>query len=200
MSNVITRNKPTDLEAIEAYYLDERGHIELTKHQDQVRRRLLVAHSLYLEAAPRKDIKSKLMKRYSISAEQAYRDIRHAIRLFGEVNKSEKEGERHMLKELALETFREARKQHDLKQMNAAISNLIKLGGHDREDPDAPDWEKLKAGLYPIILDDPIRELFTKLIEQNGSIDLTKFMQNVAATSEDTEYIDISEEADPEGD
>ena len=199
LMSITSRNKSSDLEAIEAYYLDDRGQVILTDHQERVRRRLLVAHSLLLEAASRKDIKSKLMKRYSISAEQAYRDIRHAIRLFGHVQKSEKEGLRHITLELAMETFRFARQEKDIKQMNAAIANIIKLGGLDREDPNAPDWEKLKAGLYPIVLDEPVRALFQQFIQQNGVLDLTKLMQNVADQSEDA-VLEIPGRIDQGGD
>jgi hypothetical protein len=198
--NVISRNKLTDIEALRQYYADKRGRIELTEHQEAVRQRVVTAHSLLLEARPKQEVCGTLMQRFDISDRQAYTDIKNAYKLFGEVNRSEKEGLRHIVQELALETFRKAKEMNDLTGMNKALSNIIKLGGLDREDPDLPDFEKLKQAIYPIILDDPVRDIFMKLIDQQGSIDLTKFMSHVAQQAEPAEYTDVSDQPDQAGD
>jgi len=200
MSKQITRNKPTNMDAIRRFYLDDRGRVELTEHQEHVRQRWLTAHAMLLEARAKKEITAILMARYEITDVQAYRDIRSATQLFGQVNRSEKEGLRHIAQEMAMETFRLARDEKDLAGMNKALANVIKLGGLDREDPDLPDFDKLKQGLYPIILDDPVREMLLQLINKEGSIDLTKFMQNAAEQAEPADYEDITDQSDQAGD
>lgn len=184
------RNKPTSLDAIRAYYLDTRGRAKLTAKQEEIRQRLVAAHGLLCRFhSPTRAIK-KHKKRWDLSDVQAWRDVRQAISLFGDVQKAEKEGIRYIVFEYSIETFRQAKKAKDFKAMARAVDTMTKIMGLDKESPDLPDFEKLKPAMIVVGLpDDQVQRLDTILAA--GAVDLS---QGLPTAEEYLEYEEVGEE------
>lgn len=136
-----------------------------------------------------------LISQFKISEAQAYRDIRNAIQLFGDVISSSKEGHRYVIYEYAVKTFQLAAKNGDHKAMSQAVSNMIKLLGLDRDDPDIPEFEKLKPNVYPIVLDQQLEDTLKQLLSNPGSVNLSKLMSKDAQT---VKYTDVEKEKQTE--
>lgn len=193
----MSRNKQSALDVIREYYLSEEGDVQLTEAQLQKKERLSAAYSLLCEYHSFQQAIPVLQKRFGLSRSQAYRDVKDAVTLFGNVLKSDKEGLRYIIYEYALKTFQFAAEMKDFKSMNMAVSNMIKLLGLDKEDPDLPDFTRLQPNVYPILLDDQSKELADNLLNQPGPLNLSKLMNKHAT---DTEYTDLSERTDQKGD
>lgn len=169
----VTRDKPSAIDAIRAYYQtkDDRHPVELTDTQEEIRQRLLTAHSLVLQKGSQEAAVKMLVKRFNISDRQARRDMVEAINLFGNVMKSEKEGMRYLLYEKAQKTFQMALRKGDLKAMNNALKTAVSIMGLDREDPDIPDFSKIEPSVNLMVLPEEIQQIVQNLL-QLGSINL----------------------------
>lgn len=147
--------RETTLDRLRAYYAaKEDAPVLLTEHQTAVLRRYEAAWGLLLEFKSNEQTLSKLMEVFEISRAQAYRDLANCKLLFGDVVRSNKEAERHILKEMALFAFQEAKKNCPkfLKEMNKAVANLIKITGIEHEDPSLPDPETFLPSSYTLEL------------------------------------------------
>lgn len=178
-----TRNKMDAVEYIREYMLSTSGLVVLTEKQQALYERIKTAWSMLVKGDPRKRIAKNLCKLYEISEITAIRDIQSAIKLFGEISRADKEGMRHLLIIKAEKAYAMAKKDKDVKGMNDAIKNLIKITGVEREDPDLPDFSKLEQHNYIIIMPDDQRANLEKMIKAPGSIDLNN--------AEDAEYEEL---------
>ena len=180
--------KPTrirDSEIIRQWYTDERDRIKLNERQEiKLERMLFIYDKLVKDAMGSTNLAKFVSKKFSITSRQAYIDINDAKELFGDLSRVKKDAFRNVVYEYALQTFRKAKERNDIKGMNAATNNMIKVWALDKEDPELPDFDKLKQSLYPVILDDPIREMLLQIVSDNGSIDLTKFINNIATQAD----------------
>ncbi|MCB0597756.1 MAG: hypothetical protein KDD28_27000 [Phaeodactylibacter sp.] len=178
------------MDAIRDFYLDKRGRVRLTSKQEEIRQRLVAAHSLLCRFhSPTRAIK-KHQKRWELSDVQAWRDIRHAITLFGDVQKAEKEGIRYIIYEFAVETFRMAKKEKDFNAMARAVDTMSKIMGLDKESPDLPDFEKLKPAMIVVGLpEDQVKRLDTML--NTGAVN---FSTALPTAEEYLEYEEIGRE------
>lgn len=192
----VTRNRDTASDKIRAFYLDTRGHVQLTDKQEEIRQRLVAAHAMVLSGKTDKEIALKMAKRFQVTETQAYRDIKDCINLFGNVMKAEKEGYRYIASQQALNTFALAKKAGDLKMMVAANANFTKIWALDKEEPDLPDFSKLEPSTYTIEIPEVLEKALMALISQ-GRIDLSKMYNKI---SEDAEFTDITEGSDTGGD
>ena len=165
-------SKTTDMAAIRAYYRNEVD--DLTQHQQAVRDRLLQVQSLMLKGKPTFEIISVLTKDYNVSESQAYRDLRNATTLYGDLRKAEKEGIRRYLYDMFLEDYLAARADGDRKAMGTFQKNLISVSGVDREDPDTVDMSKIEVPPVIMIFG---KEMEGKIADsqENGVLDLTEF-------------------------
>ncbi|MBJ6109443.1 hypothetical protein JAO73_10490 [Hymenobacter sp. BT523] len=135
----------TALDRIKASYLNEGAEAKLTADEKRRKEELEGAHGLLVNYHSLEQAVPLLMGRYSISKATAYRRCTEAMRLFGDVTRSYKDGIRHILYEYAMKVFQLAagRKNEfkqpdpDLKAMNAAIKNMAMLKGLDKEDSSA---------------------------------------------------------------
>lgn len=180
------RNKPTDVAAIRAWYENDAA-IELTEHQEEKRRRLLSIISLMTKGKANSVILKHLQKDHGLSLAQSYRDIRDAVVVYGDLRKAEKEGIRWIQYDLALNVYRKAMKSEDWKAANQAQRNMIKITGIDREDPELPDFEKLKPSLNIVVIDQEIEDKVKALL-QAGPVDLSTLH------SQKPETIDVEHE------
>jgi hypothetical protein len=176
----------TTLDAIRAYYTSDLD-IELTEKQKEIHERLLFTYAQIMRNKPSTFIQKLVAKKYNLTPRHALNIYKDAINLFGDVTRAEKEGIRHITYEMQMKIYRKAIAKGDLKEANSAVSNIIKLQGLDREDPDLPDFEKLKGGVYPIVLDNPIRDALLSLVNGHGSLDLTQLIRNIGANAETVE-------------
>ncbi len=184
------RNKLTSIEAIRAFYLDNRDRVRLTPTQEQIRQRLVAAHTLLCRFhSPTRAIK-KHQKRWDLSDVQAWRDIRDAISLFGDVQKAEKEGIRYIVFEYAAETFRQAKKKEDFKAMARAVDTMAKIMALDKESPDLPDFEKLKPAMIIVGLpEEQVQRLDNML-----SAGAVNFSSELPTVDEYLEYEEVRDE------
>lgn len=161
---ITTRNKKHHLGAIREYYLDKTGEVELTDKQEEIRKRLSAAYSLLCNYHSIQQAIPIHMKEHDVSDSTAYRDMRDAIRLFGHVMKADKEGQRYIVYEYAVKTYQLAAKNMDYKAMAMATSNMIKLLGLDKEDPEMPDFEKLQPSLNIVVMHPDIEQRVKHLL------------------------------------
>lgn len=178
-------DKETTMDRINAWYLHGEDICKLTEKEEEIRRRWEAAFAMLLNFHSRAEVAQKLSETQGISVTQAHRDVNDALRLFGDVYKSNKEGQRHILYEYALKTWRLAAsaKPPDIGQMNKAISNMIKITGIDKDNPDMPDFSKLKPNEYNITLPDPLVKLLMEMVK-NGSVNLSDFIQPQATDAQ----------------
>jgi hypothetical protein len=95
-----------------------------------------------------------LMAKFEISRAQAYRDLQNSKILYGNVFETTKAADRYILSELAMKTFQLAAKQSppDIKSMNMAVANLIKIKALDKEDPETFREEDLQQHNYFMVV------------------------------------------------
>ena len=180
-----TSQKPTDLEAIVEYYRGERS--DLTVTQMARKRRMAAIWAMQTEGHTKKHIVGVIRKEFKVSEDTVYRDCREAVKIYGEVSKADKEGQRYIIGEMAREAYRIAAAAKDVKGMNSAINNLTKIFGLDREDPDTPDFTKLEPSVIVTTVSSDLEEYARQMLK-GGLIDLNK-IPNI----EEIEYETISE-------
>lgn len=193
------RNKPSNIEAIRQWYLteDSRHPVELTDAQQQHRTELLFVKAQLLRRTPEEDVRMFLMEDYGLSEATAYRRIREAISLYGDIKKADKEGRRWIIYEWTVYTFNEAATAKDYREMNRAVKNMITLLGLDKEDADTPDFEKLQASQVIAVLPEQMTDILLKALGK-GPVSF-----NIPMDAEEAEYDEIITEpggATPEGD
>jgi hypothetical protein len=172
----LSRQKLTDYQAIREFYVSK-DEIELTPHQERIRSYYLEIKAMLMAAQPTVDVVSKMKKDHNLNDATVYRYIKHVRAIFGELHKADKEFIRFFLWEKTKEAYIFATKKGNPKAVNDAVSNMIKLAPKD--DTDMPDWDKLKQGLYPIVLDDVVRQLMLKMLQTPGKTDLTELMNQL---------------------
>lgn len=140
----------TALDRIRDSYLKEGAEERLSADEKQRKEQMEAAHGLLTQYHSLEQAVPLLVGRFGISRATAYRRVTDAIRLFGDVTRSYKDGVRHILYEFAMKVFQLAAsaKPPDLKQMNAAIKNMAMLKGLDKEDSNALTPDLLGSKTY----------------------------------------------------
>jgi hypothetical protein len=179
----------TTYDRIHSYY---QSGTSLTEKEDEIKKRWEAAHSLMLLYHSREQSVPILKARFEISNAQAYRDINSSLKLFGDINKSNKEGMRNIHYELAMQTYKMAKecKPPDLAEMNRANALAMKILGLDREDPEMPDFENLQPHVY-IIANDPKTLGFLEI--PNLEQELEKFKKKKAKQALDISDAELAD-------
>ena len=132
----------------------------LSEQEETIRVRWEAAFALMCNFHSPNQAGTKLRSTFDISAETAMRDVRNAIRLFGDVNRSNKEGKRYILFEYAMRCFQLAANSNppQVDQMNTAVLNMIRISGVDKEDMEIPDYtadeiKQVIIRIHPSIVD-----------------------------------------------
>lgn len=155
----------TTFDKILGWFLDDTGKSTLSKKNEDLRLRWECAYDFQcnyktpLQSAP------LLMAKFGISRAQAYRDIRNSTNLFGDINNTRKEGSRNILYEYAMKALQQASRDGNTTEMNRAVSNMIKIKGLDREDPNIPDFSRLEPTIQVIQLNPEFLEKYGHLID-----------------------------------
>lgn len=172
----------TPVERITASYLEE--GIELSDKDEELKKRWEAAFSFLLNFHSREQTVKKLIGVFGGSIARAYRDINNALSLFGDINKSRKEGWRYIIFEYNQTLFQMATKDKDLDIMGRCLDRMIKLADLDKEEG-AFNPEKLIAMQIQISLPDSTIKVF-KDMNSKGVVDLNNF------EAEDTNYTEVS--------
>lgn len=142
----------TTKDRIFAFYLD-RDRVKLTEKEEVIRERWSACFTLLCQYHSPQQAVGVIQQKFGISEAQAYRDVKNAIELFGDVTSSDKQAYRHILFEFAMKIFQLAATKSDLSEMNKALNTMVKIRGLEREDPNMPDFSLLQNNTYNINLE-----------------------------------------------
>jgi len=142
----------TAFDRISGWYMYGDKYVALSPVEEKQRDRYRFTFTQLRNGRSNEFIVKRLMDEYDIKESQAYVDIREAKKLFGDINKADAEGERHIHYEMAMFAWREARKTNDLKEMNKAMGNIIKIKKYDKESDDNTDRKPVGANNYYLVL------------------------------------------------
>lgn len=150
----------TTIDRIWAWYVFGDDKIELSDKENEIKQRLSEVFSLLCNYHSPEQAKPIVISRFGISESQFYRDIRDSKRLFGDVTESSKSADRYIYSELAMKTFQLAAKEKDVKGMNMALANLIKIKELDKSDNSELTQDDLQSHNYYMIIsygDKPVK-------------------------------------------
>lgn len=186
------------LEKIRAWFVNT--EIQLTPTEEELRIRLESAFTLLCKYHSNEQARERLMTQFGYKSAQAYRDIRSAIDLFGDVVKIKKETSRYILYELAMKNYQLAASKTDVEQMNKALANLIKITGVDRDDFDLPDPSKIQPPVQILsiqqnFIQGPYFKHADKSV-QEGLLKLQAQIQEVIDKNPFKEYLDMIQVVD----
>lgn len=136
------------------------------------------------------DAMKVMMKEYGISEAQFNRLHHGLIFIFGDLEAESKEFEKQRYKAIQMKILQKALSTNDLKAANTAMSNLIKLGGHDRDEGEKVPLELLNPGVYALVIDDAGKKALAALTEGSAVIDLGEMMRE-SAKVEDIEHEEV---------
>jgi len=167
-----------------AFYL-EKNSVNLSPKEEEIRERWSACFSLLCQYHSPQQAVNVLQQKFGISEAQAYRDIKSAMELFGDVTSSDKQAYRHILFEFAMKIFQLAATKSDLSEMNKSLSTMVKIRGLDREDPNIPDFSMLQNNVFNINLESNQLESL-KNIMKSGLIEVDAIYGNTGAPREET--------------
>jgi hypothetical protein len=124
----------------------------ITSKEQEIKQRVEAAHALLCSYHSIEQSVPLLHDKFGISSSTAYRDCQMAIRLYGDINHSSKEGMRHIYREWATKVFQMAARDRNIGEMNKALTNLVKITGLDKEDPQAFSEEMIQQHSYVAII------------------------------------------------
>jgi len=126
---------------------------KLSEEETHILHRWETAHSLFVSKNETDANAARiLMKMYNISNFTAYKDIRNAKMLFGDVNKASTEGLRYIVSQWCIDMYRMAYIAKDFDAMSNALGKLIKANCLDRQDPNLPDITKIQPPVQVLSL------------------------------------------------
>ena len=161
-----TLAQETTFDKIQSWYIDDTDKIKLSQKHEDIRVRWESAYGLLCNYHSPQDAIPGLDKLDKRSKAQAYRDIKNAHNLFGDIQATSKDGVRSILYEYAMKIFQLATNDKNITEMNRAMSNLIKLKGLDRDDPEIPDFSRLKPTTQVIKLESDFLDKFGHLLDK----------------------------------
>lgn len=185
----MTRNKQKSIDRLRQWITNE-GSIELTPHDEEVWERISLLRSLFTKRAfSVQDALPYWQKTFPhLSVPTFYRDVRDCLKLFGDIFRSQKEGQRYMMYELGMRIFQAAAKEGDHRAMASAHNNMIRLLGLDRDDPDMPDFSKLQPSLIVTLLPKGMEDKIDQLLA-GGVVNMNDLPG--PTPTEDAEYEEI---------
>lgn len=175
---------------IQAFY-DDPENVTLPQHQEDIKERWETIHGLLLKGVNEKRICLKVGALFNVSTSTVRRDMECVELVFGS-RKLSFELRRQRASDMSLEVYRMAKKEKNLAAMNAAIANLSKADGLDKEQVDLP-FQKLEPHIFIIALPDEIKAQLTQAFPlTDGRIDLNNLVFTHKNTIENAESEDIT--------
>jgi hypothetical protein len=180
---------PSSYGKILAFLEDPQAENGLTDHEIVLAKRYQDAYVMYRDCKSRSETVAKLMKVHMISRAQAYRAVSTAISLFGDAAKLSVDGARHLVTEIILEGINLARK---LQKPGIMILGAERLGkAWNVENPTEEAMAAIQPHTYILNLD-PQSLLILSKMANTGSIDFTKFLENLPI--QDADYTEIKDQ------
>lgn len=183
----ITRDRKSNYEVMVELFEGKIDEEQLTDLQMQYLRAVRMAWGMILDVRSKKYTVGSLIQMFDISQATAYRVIKDAEKLFGEVAKVDKQIARQVAIEMAKTAYNIAFKRGDTKSMVSATKAYIQAAGLMLDDAEMPDLEKLQPSLVITVLPEGMEENIQKMLSA-GAIDLNH--------AESIEYEEVAERAD----
>ena len=125
MRLITDTRKPSVLDKLRGHYLEGR---KLSDKQEKKRLQYEQAHSLrMLGMSKEQTVKMLVSRKITGSMREAYRIVNAAEELYGEINKSNKDGLRHILTENLMRVYNKAMESGDLKNANKANETIARI-------------------------------------------------------------------------
>lgn len=171
-STSILKRRDTTFDRIFAHYIDPEKN-KISEKEEEIRKRWSAAFSLLLNYHSPEQAVPVLENEFKISKAQAYRDIRNAMNLFGDVHRSDKEGKRYILYEYSMKLLQMAIKKGDLEAWGRSIDRLMKLARLESDDQEMVNPDKIQSHEYKLVLPKELRDQLQMMISQ-GYLDLSE--------------------------
>tara|TARA_B110000967_G_C18775392_1_gene505311 strand:+ start:167 stop:742 length:576 start_codon:yes stop_codon:yes gene_type:complete len=178
----------SSFDKIYAYYKDSTRYT-LTPKQTELKDRWLAAFTLRQNFHSREQASNVLMEKYDIKRAQAYRDLKNAERLFGNVMKADRDGSLAILLEYSHKFLLMAIKAKDLKAIGKALELMGKYAEVDKEigihfNPEKLENKPVKMSINKEVGNAIIKHLLTGSLDFNNLTIDTDF-QEVKDNGED---------------
>lgn len=139
--------KDTTLDRIYASYLED---VELTDKEKEIRSRWSAVFTTLCSGKSHEFVKQFLMDTYGISDTVAYRDIKNAKLLFGDVTESSKKADAYILAEMAVKAYEVGLQESNADAMVRAVALMGKLKGVNDIDNSLINAEDFKQHTFII--------------------------------------------------
>lgn len=135
-------NKPklTKMDRFRAYYLEGK-HLPQNLHESMLK--LEQANGLLCSGYSREQAVKFIMTSKNISRTEAYRVVREAMELFGDVTESSKKGLQHILTENLMQCYNMARQAKDITAAMEALDKVARVNGLYKHDGPVVDLNYL---------------------------------------------------------
>ena len=168
--------------------------VQINAVQKQQIKRIRAAWSMLVDFKRNTEVILMLVKTFGITERQAYNDISLSKKVYGDLNKGDKEGNRHIAVEMAQKAFSVAKENADANAMNAAIRQLIILQGLDQSIPNLPSIEDLKGHTFVLQIQtgEEIKTIPVDEVAELNKSDSEKVMEavnNMSISVQDIEQI-----------
>lgn len=183
--------KVSHYDKIMAYLTNPEGESEeLTEKEKEMLDRWMEAFTMQRNYDSVSKSAEALQKRFpDISRATAYRDCAAALSLFGDINKSTKEGIRHLATEITKDAIALARKGLDYEAMMRGASSMAKINGVNLIDPDMPDFDLLAPHTFNINIPANALDALMTMVK-GGRVDLTSMVDKMRDSAQDVEFIE----------
>ena len=181
------------LERITQYYMSDKT--KLSRQDNHIRVRWETAYSMLInQNGVELDVVRMLMKFYSISKMQAYRDVYNCTRCFGLVGGMDRQFIRHMVTQWAMESLQQAELMNDFDAIDRFLNIIIKANNLDKEDIDIPDPSKIQPPVQLLSIDYSfLKSEYFKLIDPKAQKALLNLHKQVVALIDASPIADYKE-------
>ena len=181
------------IERITQYYMTDNN--KLSRHDNHIRVRWETAYSMLIhQNGVELDVVRMLMKFYSISKMQAYRDVYNCTRCFGPIGGMDRHFIRHMVTQWAIESLKQAEQLNDFDAIDRFLNIIIKANNLDKEDIDIPDPSKIQPPVQLLSVDYTfLKSVYFKLIDPKAQKALLNLHKQVVALIDASPIADYKE-------
>lgn len=123
-AGVSRKREMTKMDKLRAHYLEAR---KLPKSLQETAEKLEKANGLLCSGYSREQTVKFMVESINITKSQAYKIVREAIELFGDVTKSSKDGLRHIITEQLMQVYNHARSQKNLEVAERVLSSVARI-------------------------------------------------------------------------
>lgn len=183
----IIKTGDSTFDKVYAYYKDPKKY-PLRDKQLELKDRWLAAFALRQNFHSREQATNVLMDKYKISRAQAYRDLRNAERLFGNVMKADRDGSLAILLEYSHKYLLMAVKAKDLKAIGKALDLMGKYSEIDKDVNVNFNPEKLENTPIKMSVPKDVANAIISHLSETGTVDMNKL------EVEDVDYEDLGDE------